>query len=409
MLSPLFVAAPTTLLLLALASPAQESVPPTASAEEVAQLNAKLDALFAELDDRSAGAGDASKLSFGGYGEYHANFIKDGAKFADPHRFVFYLGYDFGSGIQLHSETEIEHGFVADDNGEVSVEQLYADIALGDAHALSIGRMLAPLGIINKTHEPTTFNGVERPGTETYIIPSTWRQDGVGLHSALGSEWSYEVQLTSGLDGSGFDATNGIRKGRLGERPGLGNPALSGRVDWSPEDLSGLRFGASFFSGGADNGNKGVDPDVDARVDILALDFDYERGRLDLRGLLANSRVSGAAQLNSTFGKGVGKAQTGSYLEAAWHLFDREADREGYRFPESDLVVFVRAESYDTQDELPVGLVGDPTAARQETTIGIGWWLTPKFVIKADYQFLDYESSGPERADQLNLGIGWML
>jgi len=376
------------------------------NAAQIAELNAKLDALFAE---RSTPTADASRLTVGGYGEYHANFIQDGAKYADPHRFVLYLGYDFGAGIQLHSETEIEHGFVASDNGEVSVEQLYADIELGDAHYLSLGRMLNPLGRVNQHHEPTTINGVERPGTETYILPSTWRQDGVGLRGSLDAEWSYELQLTSGLDGSSFDATNGIRKGRLSERPGLSDPAVSGRFDWTPAGVPALRFGASFYSGGADNGNQGVDPGVDARVDILALDFDYSRGRLDLSGLLAESHITGAAALEAAFGSGVGKAQKGSYLEAGWHLLDRDVDRQDQRFPESDLVLFARVESYDTQSELPAGLLGDPTASRQETTLGIGWWLTPKFVLKADWQFLDYASGGPERPDQLNLGVGWML
>ena len=42
--------------------------------------------------------------------------------------------------------------------------------------------MLIPMGIVNEYHEPTTFNGVERPSIDGKIIPSTWREIGLGLY-----------------------------------------------------------------------------------------------------------------------------------------------------------------------------------------------------------------------------------
>jgi hypothetical protein len=370
----------------------------TANAAELAALNAKIDVLFAELEELSS-SGAASPLHVGGYGEYHSSFVKDGSKASDPHRFVLYLGYDFSDRISLHSEVELEHGFVAEGNGEVSLEQLYADLWLTNTMGLRFGRMLNPLGIINARHEPTTFNGVERPALETFIIPSTWSQDGLGAWGRLGEDVSYELQLTSGLDGSGFGDVKGIRGGRLNERPGLGDPALSGRLDWRPTGLDDLRLGASFYSGGADNGNKGLDPGVEARVDIGALDFEYSRGKLDLRGVLVKSHVTGAADLNAAFGNNVGKEQAGWYVEAGYHLLAISAS--------SDLVGFLRLEEYDTLETLASGGLTNPAAARNETTVGLGWWLTPSFVLKADYQFLD-DNTGT-RPNQLNLGIGWTL
>ena len=162
------------------------------AAAQLLELNAKLDVLYAELDDlrtaQDAGTGDADRLWVGGYGEVHANLADDGKKFADPHRFVIYLGYDFGCGISLHSETELEHGFVKDGDGEVSLEQLYAEIATGATSGVRLGRMLNPLGIVNQRHEPSTFSGVERPNLEKYLIPSTWSQDGIGLFGTAGDE-----------------------------------------------------------------------------------------------------------------------------------------------------------------------------------------------------------------------------
>jgi len=400
------------LLLFAATASAQQTTPAdsSANAAEIAALNAKIDVLFAELDARASSTSDASAspLHVGGYGEYHSSFVKDGAKSSDPHRFVIYLGYDFGSGISLHSETELEHGFVMEGQGEISLEQLYADIEIGSTSGLRIGRMLNPLGIINYRHEPTTFFGVERPNLDKFIIPSTWSQDGIGVWGRFAESFSYELQLTSGLDGSGFDDKNGIRGGRLNERPGLSDPAVSGRLDWRPEDLAGLRLGGSFYSGGANNGNKGSNPGVDARVDIGSLDGEYRRGPLDLRAVLAQSHVSGADDLNAAFGGNVGEEQSGWYLEAGYHLFEAfGAPEPSDRFPDADLVGFVRLEEYDTLDKLATGGASNPAAARNETTVGLAWWPTPNFVFKADYQFLDDDTN--VRSNQLNFGIGWTL
>ena len=197
------------------------------------------------------------------------------------------------------------------------------------------------------------------------------------------------------------------------ERPGLGDPAISGRLDWRPElgaDAPALRLGGSFYSGGADNGDQGNDPGVDARVDILALDFESSHGPLDLRGVLVQSRVTGAEELNAASGNDVGEEQVGWYLQADLHLLDLFGDREpsaDARFPEQDLVAFVRVEEYDTQDVLAPGSTDDPTSDREETTIGIGWWPVPDFVLKVDFQDLD-DATG-DRDDQWNLGVGWTL
>lgn len=386
-----------------------QSAQDSAAMQKLNALDAKVNALFEAYDAQSDTASGLGGLSIGGYGEYHGNFVDDGAKYSDPHRFVVYLGYDFGHGITLHSETELEHGFVKDDDGEISLEQLYVDIAVNDRASVQIGRLLNPLGIINQRHEPTTFNGVERPNLEKFLIPSTWSQDGVGLAGRFSDEVSYQLQLTSGLDGAGFDATNGIRGGRVKENPGLSDPALSGRLDWSPADVEGLRLGASFYSGGANGGNKDADTGVDAEVDILSLDFEYTLGDFDFRGVFVDSHITGAEALNGAFGNDVGSRQSGSYVEVAYHLLDRLDVNPEARFPEQDLVVFVRAEEYDTQNELPTGAADDPTSDREEVTVGLGWWLTPKFVIKAEFQDLDYGDGGGERADQINLGIGWIL
>jgi hypothetical protein len=50
------------------------------------------------------------------------------------------------------------------------------ELDLIDEHRLRAGIELIPIGILNLTHEPPTFYGVERNAVETFIIPTTWRE-----------------------------------------------------------------------------------------------------------------------------------------------------------------------------------------------------------------------------------------
>ena len=359
-------------------------------------------------------------FAFGGYGETHFNFKEgSGGDLADIHRLVFFMGYKFSERIKLYSETEIEHGFVSDGNGDVVIEQLYSDILFEPGFNLRVGRVLAPLGIVNQWHEPPTFNGVERPSVEVKIIPTTWSLDGVGAFGRFGEDaFSWQLYLTGGLDGSGFDGTNGIRGGRIKERPSLNDPALSGRLDWFPlannqsaGDQS-LRLGGSFFHGGVDNGNKGKDPGLDGDVTILSADFQYTRGSWDFRGVGALASIDNADGLNTALvdengaDPGIADELQGYYLEAAYHVMP-DSWRTGL-LEDGDLVLFTRYEDYDTQAELPGNATPTGAAARDEVTVGMGLYLTRNFVVKLDYQFKDDDTSDGA-LDQFNLGVGFQF
>ena len=73
--------------------------------------------------------------------------------------------------------TEVEFEHVQ----EVYIEQAFINYAVGSNVSLRGGLMLVPFGIINEFHEPTTFNGVERPELDNVIVPTTWRELGFGV------------------------------------------------------------------------------------------------------------------------------------------------------------------------------------------------------------------------------------
>ena len=65
--------------------------------------------------------------------------------------------------------------------------------------SLQAGLMLIPMGIQNLYHEPPTFNGVERTNVDKYIVPTTWREIGVGINGSLDEQSiNYQLMMVNG-------------------------------------------------------------------------------------------------------------------------------------------------------------------------------------------------------------------
>ena len=152
---------------------------------------------------------NANKTTIGGYGELHYNNLDDQNSHiggddsrdrADFHRFVLFLGHEFSDEIRFFSELEVEHSLAGDGTpGEVELEQAWVELDLNDQHRLRAGLDILPIGLINSTHEPNTFFGVERNRVESEIIPATWWEAGVGVNGELAPGWNYHVVVHSGL------------------------------------------------------------------------------------------------------------------------------------------------------------------------------------------------------------------
>ena len=380
--------------------------------QQMEAANAEIAALKGEKNDLSAVTAPASKLTLGGYGEIHANFSDGGNSTFDIHRLVLYAGYEFADWIRLVSETELEHAFVSSGSGgEISIEQLYVDFLLSDPVNIRAGRILAPLGIINQHHEPTLFFGVERPSFAHDIIPTTWSLDGIGVFGSPLSWLTYEAYVVAGLNGSGFDGSEGIREGRNKERQGLDDPAITGRIDVFPivEKTQNLRIGLSGYHGGTDNANKGGagSPSVDNTFTMVSADFDYEVSRFIFRGVVAQGSHSDAADINAAYTTDAGEEILGWYLESGVSVMP-QSWKTG-KLKESDIVPFVRYEWYDTQHKVPAGTAKDDANERTDVTVGVNWLLNQQFVVKADIHFLSDEANGSDVDNKYNLGIGWVF
>ena len=363
---------------------------------------------FSHFRPTLAAAQDEEHTTIGGYGEvqYHNLSGPDTPGQANVARFVAYLAHSFNERIALRSELEVEDARIEGGapGGEVALEQVYLDYTLSPAATIRAGLVLPPIGIINETHEPNTYNGVDRPQFDHDVIPSTWRDIGVGLVGSLpgGPGLSYRVYLLNGLVASGFSAEEGIREGRQeGHEASFANPSLTGRLEWA---RPGLRIGGSFWYGGS----AAQDPllgtgTFDNAVALVSADARYDVGPFMFRGVVANVSIADAERINAAYGGQVGSRIAGGYVEGAYNVLSALAPQSTHQ-----LNAFIRHERFNTQAGVPAGVVRDDALARRITTFGVSYKPVYNVVFKGDYQ-LRRNRAGVGQDEQLALGVGYQF
>ncbi|MEO8658252.1 MAG: hypothetical protein ABI693_07265 [Bryobacteraceae bacterium] len=352
--------------------------------------------------DYQSTPGGETRLPVAGYMEMHVNRDSGQPFRPDFHRFVLLFGHSFSDRIKFWSELEVEHAIVegGEESGEVAVEQAYLDFLIKPAFNIRAGMMLTPVGIINERHEPPAFNGVERPFVETVIIPTTWRELGVGFTGDLGRGFRYRAYVTSSLTARGFDAETGITGGRTaGFDSSFRNPAKVARLEYA--GVRHLTLGTSIYSGHTGFNTPGVNPGV------TMFDFDgrYSYRRFDFRGLFANTWVSQAGELNWRLEQSLGRnpnvasQMRGYYLEPGFHVLPRRT--------RNDLILFARYEKYNTQHRMPDGYTPLPQFDRSSWVTGLTYKPNADVALKFDYVFNRNASTVVRAINGINLGIGW--
>ena len=353
-------------------------------------------------------AQDSETTTVGGYGEVHYTNASgpNSPGVVNVARFVVYLAHGFSEKLALRSELEVEDAKVegGEEGGEVALEQVYLDYMFSPAFTLRAGLLLPPIGIVNELHEPPTFNGVARPTFDRDVIPTTWRDIGVGAVGTLPgtSGLSYRMYLVNGLRAQGFTAASGIRGGRQeGKEASFANPSLTGRVEWA---RPGLRVGGSFWYGGSANQDPALGTGTfDNAVALISADARYDIGPFMFRGIFANISVSDAGAIAQAYGEQPGSRIAGGYVEAAYNLLSALAPATAER-----LNAFLRYEHYNTQAGVPSGVVRDESLARRITTFGLSYKPVYNVVFKGDYQ-LQRNQAGVGESNLLSLGVGYQF
>ncbi|HEX2395499.1 MAG TPA: hypothetical protein VHI78_09135 [Bacteroidales bacterium] len=359
------------------------------------------------------------KLLLGGYGEVHYNQplnagIKNNGTL-DVHRMVLLLGYNFSQNTQFISEIEFEHV------SEVYVEQAFLQYRFKPFLNLRAGLMLIPMGIINEYHEPVTFNGVERPESDTRIVPTTWREIGVGITGILVPvSLKYQFYVVTGFNGYDGEARlngrNGFRGARQrGAESYVITPNITGKIEYY--GLKGLNIGLSGYFGksqstlyeGIDKDNRTAILKADSSVTGIAmagLDARYSSTGLQLRGQIYYTAISNTDQYNKFTGKeglsnDLGSAMLGYYLEAGYDIlrFIPDSDKE--------LILFGRYEKSNTHFSTIDSEING-SYNNDIITCGLTLKLAKGAVVKGDMQFIKSPDS-PELNKVFNAGFGIMF
>ena len=394
-----------------LATAALALLPLTAAAQSIEQ---KLETLQKEVETlksdvlRRQSATAASDTSFFGYGEFNYNRYRDADRTtkADLRRFVLGVGHRFNERLTFHSELEVEHGVVSkDDEGEVAMEQAYLNYKFSDAVNAKGGLFLIPLGILNETHEPPTYYGVERNEIETRIIPTTWRELGLGVHGLVLQNLRYDAGITTGFNAGKLDEHDtGVRsahqEGSFADAHDLSiYAALNYRTP-------GLLFGGGYFTGNTGQ-NGQANPllkGVAARLKLWDVHAKYTIAGFDLQALYASGKLGDADKVNAAILAtspepfAAPKSFKGWYGQAAYHL---------YRQGDIDLVPFIRVERYEIRQEEDVGngLLQDPNNFERVRTVGVNLRIHPQVVIKSDFQSYNTDKN----KSRFNVGLGYMF
>jgi hypothetical protein len=322
-------------------------------------------------------------LALGGYAEaLYERRNGDATDELDFLRTVLYVGYRFDEHWVFNSELEFEHA-----GEEVGVEFATLDYLWSDALNFRGGLVLIPMGFVNELHEPPTFLAARRPETERRILPSTWRENGVGVFGDAGG-FGYRAFVVNGFDASGFDAT-GLRGGRQNGSEALAEDlAVVARLDWT--ETPGFVAGGSLYFGDAGQDQAGF-PGADTA--IAELHAEWRARGLWLRGLVARAEVDDVAELNAANGlagaDSIGEELEGQYVEAGYDVLAAIAPGSTQA-----LSPYVRYEAVDTQAEVPAGFAADPANDFDVLTAGVNWRPRSNLVFKLEYQDFDQAEDG---------------
>lgn len=361
-----------------------------AETEKDAEQQAVIEAIADEQASQSQKLSWAERSKIGGYGELHYNNL-DGEGSApdkneiDFHRFVLFFNHTFTDRLRFVSELEVEHSLAGEGkNGEVEVEQAFIEYDINPQLTARGGLFLIPVGILNETHEPPTFYGVERNPIENNIIPTTWWAGGAGLTWRLAEGWTWDGAIHEGLAttaGKKFAVRSGRQKTSEANAKDL---AFTSRLKWTA--LPGLELAGSYQY------QSDITQDSSDKANgahLYEAHAAFTRGRFGLRALYAMWDIKGSDVKD--FGA---DRQEGFYIEPSWKVTQ-------------NVGLFTRYNVWDNQAGSGLAANDPGNTEKKQWDVGVNWWLHENVVVKADYQSQDNENGLDQNG--FNLGVGYQF
>jgi len=341
-----------------------------------------------------------SATTIGGYGNafYQRNSRTQTATL-NLERFVLFTGHKFNDKISFFSELEVEDAKVSggESGGEVAVEQAYLKFNLNANQYIVAGLFLPRIGILNENHLPNTFNGNERNYVETYIIPSTWRELGIGLYGSLNNlPINYSVGLVNGLSSEMFEHGSGIREGRFEGRNASGNNlAITAALQFYQGDFKAQLSG---YYGGTVGVNKRKADSLELQsgtfgtpVALGEADIQYAKNGFSVKVLGTIVSIPDADKINRAYASNTPKTEYGAYAEVGYDLMQLMGKPK-----DKQLVVFVRDEKLNMNAGIPSNGVTDGTLNQNYVVAGLSYLPIRNVAIKGDIRIAHTGSQNPD-------------
>jgi hypothetical protein len=392
------------------------------------QYQTKAQQLITSEDSLNRGA-NKNKTVISGYGSafYQRNFNQH-LSTVSLDRAVLFVGHNFNEKISLFTELEVEHAIVTGNNsdehssgqGDVSMEQAFLKFNLNSRQYIVAGLFTPRIGIINENHLPVNFNGVERPIVEQLIIPTTWREIGVGFYGSLDRlPVNYSIALINGLNSANFQHDTGLGEGEgLGSNASANNLAVTASIQYHVNDF---KLQVAGYAGGT----VGLSP---RGADSLGLnsgafgtplylgeaDIQYAHNGISIKALGTYIDYPEANKINSAYAKNIPSAMYGAYCELGYNWLQNKHTEEQF-------ITFARAEILNMNAAVPSNGIYDGTQKQTHIILGIGYLPIPNVVIKADVRLLNTGPQNPalvinpppnalpykQNNQFLNIGIGY--
>ena len=363
--------------------------------------------------------------TIGGYGDaFYQRNANQGTSRLDLERFVLFTGHKFTDQISFFSELEVEDAKVTggQSGGEVSVEQAYLKFNLNANQYIVAGLFLPRIGILNESHLPNTFNGNERNYVETFIIPATWRELGVGFYGTLNNiPVNYSVGLINGLSSGMFEHGTGLVDGRFEGRNATGNNlALTAALQYYSGNfkaqISGY-YGGTIGVSRRKADSLGLQSGIfGTPVALGEADVQYTNNGFELRVLGTYISIPNAASINRAYANNTPSSEYGAYAEIGYNILHGKQTRNNRQF-----IVFVRDEKFNINAGIPNNGIIDGTLNQNHIVTGITWLPIRNVAIKADVRIIHTGKQNPDliinpnpvalpyqvNNNLVNLGIGF--
>jgi hypothetical protein len=364
-----------------------------------------------------------SKTVISGYGSafYQRDFNQEKSQIT-LERAVLFVGHEFNAQISFFSELEVENAKVegGTNGGEVSMEQAFLKFNLNPKQYIVAGLFVPRIGIINENHLPVNFNGVERPLVETFIIPATWRELGVGFYgSANRLPLNYSIALITALNSVDFEHGSGLAGASAEGRNATGNNlAVTASVQYN---ISHFKFQVSGYMGGTVGLSKrGADSlglqsgTFGTPLYLAEADIQYNKNGFAAKALYTYVAYPDANSVIAAYAKNLSTSMYGAYGELGYNwLYTKHTAKQ--------FITFVRYEAFDMNASIPSKAIYDGTLKQSHLIAGITYLPIPNVVIKADIRLAHTGAQNPalvinpppnalpyrQNNQFLNIGIGY--